>query len=112
MRKFYLIINIPILILYGIVIFIIYPSNREIIKGAGTSLPYYSVWALHICDYMYSSIYILFVLIIILCNFFILNSKYKVLLLNFLIWFLVYLLFSISVPLAAFSQPSSVGYSY
>jgi len=104
MRKFDLIISIPILILYGIVVYIIYPSSKEIIKGLGISLENYSVWALYICDYIHNYAYIFFILIVVFYNFFILNFKHKVLLLSFLIWFLVYLLLSISIPLLNYSS--------
>ena len=100
-------ITVPIIFLYSIVIFIVYPSSIEIIKDLGMSLASYSIWALDICSYLYGYNYIFFIFLIIFYEFFILNPKYRIVILHFLIWFLVYLLFSISAPLLSYSSPSS-----
>ena len=99
MRRVNFLVGIPIIILYSIVIFIIYPFTTEILKDLGISLESYVILALNICDYLYSYKYILLILLIIFYEFFILNSKHRIIILHFLIWFLVYLLFSISTPL-------------
>ena len=99
-------ITVPIVFLYSIVIFIVYPSSAEIIKDLGTSLASYSVWALDIGSYLYGYHYIFFILLIIFYEFFIINSKYRIAILHSLIWFLVYLLFALSAPLLSYSSQS------
>lgn len=104
MKRVGFFISIPIVFLYSIVIFIVYPSSIEIIKDLGMSLENYSIWALDICSYFYSYNYIFFIFLIIFYEFLIFNPKYRIVILHFLIWFLIYVLFSISVPLLSYSN--------
>ena len=104
MKRIGFLLSIPILILYSIVIFILYPSVMEILKSLGISLESYAIWALNICGYLYSYKYIYFIFLMIFYEFFIFNPKYRIIILNFSIWFLAYLLFSISTPLLSCSS--------
>jgi len=99
----YLFTSISVVILYWIVIFILYPSSQEIIQHLGIYLPNYIIGALHICNYFYS--HILIFLFLIICNFFILfrYSKYTTIMLNIWLYFLVYLMFSLTAPLLSCS---------
>jgi len=104
----YLFTSISVVILYWIVIFILYPSSKEIIQDLGVSLPNYTIGALHICNYLYS--YKLIFLSLIICNLFILfrYSKYTIIILNIWLYFLVYLIFSLTTPLLSYTSTPKV----
>ena len=91
--------TIPITLLYGIVIFMTYPYSSELIKGMGVTLNDYSIWALDISHALYGYTALPLALFILFYPFFIESKKYKVLILNALLWFLLYLLFALSAPL-------------
>jgi len=101
-NKLNFVITIPMVSIYAIIIFILSPSDKEIIKGLGLNLTNYSLWALTISHTLYGYKFLFLASFILFYEFFIWSSSHRIIILNLIIWFAIYLLFFLTTPLLSY----------